>query len=131
MWKHYFVFSSVGKTRAHLGNEKFKLLRVVLILIHKRDINANTCNHWWASDLSHDSLYRLSTCSNRLIRSIPSFDISCHGSGGYINAAFLIWSAISSSSLKGNVPLRLQYDTKYFSNHMLTLRIGKIRLDTN
>ena len=38
---------------------------------------------------------------------LPSADTSAHGLGGYIKAAFLIWSAISSSSLNGNVPLRL------------------------
>ena len=39
---------------------------------------------------------------------LPSGEISFQGLGGYINAAFCIWSAISSSSLKGKVPLRLE-----------------------
>ncbi len=53
---------------------------------------------------------------------IPSGEISFQGVGGYINAAFWIWSEISSSSLNGNVPLRLQ-ENKYlpikWSNLML------------
>ena len=47
---------------------------------------------------------------------LPSADTSAHGLGGYIKAAFLIWSAISSSSLNGNVPLRLfEKDLKIIS----------------
>ena len=47
---------------------------------------------------------------------LPSADTSAHGLGGYIKAAFLIWSAISSSSLNGNVPLRLfENDLKIIS----------------
>ncbi len=38
----------------------------------------------------------------------PSDEAVAQGSGGNMNAALWIWSAISSSSLKGNVPLRLQ-----------------------
>ena len=42
------------------------------------------------------------------IGSAPSLEISFHGFVGNMNAAFWIWSTMSSSSLNGNVPLRLQ-----------------------
>ena len=48
---------------------------------------------------------------------IPSFETVSQGSGGNMNAAFWIWSAISSSSLNGNVPLRLHVEWE----HGLTL----------
>lgn len=38
---------------------------------------------------------------------LPSREISFHGLGGYMKAAFWIWSCMSSSSLNGKVPLRL------------------------
>ena len=38
----------------------------------------------------------------------PSLEMLAQGSGGYMNAAFCIWSVISSSSLNGNVPLKLR-----------------------
>ena len=37
----------------------------------------------------------------------PSLDKVFHGLGGYMNEAFVICSTISSSSLKGKVPLKL------------------------
>lgn len=37
-----------------------------------------------------------------------SCEISAHGLGGYMKAAFLIWSEMSSSSLNGKVPLTLK-----------------------
>ncbi|TNN45685.1 hypothetical protein EYF80_044114 [Liparis tanakae] len=40
---------------------------------------------------------------------LPSLEICFQGLGGYMKAALWIWSLISSSSLKGNVPLRLTY----------------------
>lgn len=40
---------------------------------------------------------------------LPSVEISFQGIGGYMKAAFWIWSLMSSSSLKGKVPLRLTY----------------------
>ncbi len=39
----------------------------------------------------------------------PSGEICFHGLGGYMKAALWIWSLMSSSSLKGKVPLRLTY----------------------
>ena len=45
-------------------------------------------------------------------KNLLDIDISFHGLGGYIKAAFFIWSAISSSSLNGKVPLTLnEYKT--------------------
>ena len=40
---------------------------------------------------------------------LPSGEICFQGLGGYMKAALWIWSLISSSSLKGKVPLRLTY----------------------
>ena len=45
-------------------------------------------------------------------KNLLDIDISFHGLGGYIKAASFIWSAISSSSLNGKVPLTLnEYKT--------------------
>lgn len=40
---------------------------------------------------------------------LPSLEICFQGLGGYMKAALWIWSLMSSSSLNGNVPLRLTY----------------------
>ncbi len=40
---------------------------------------------------------------------VPSGENCFHGLGGYMKAALWIWSLMSSSSLKGKVPLRLTY----------------------
>lgn len=43
------------------------------------------------------------------VNTLPADDISFQGFGGYMKAAFWICSLISSSSLNGNVPLKLTY----------------------
>ena len=53
----------------------------------------------------------------------PSLVTVSQGSGGNMKAALWIWSAISSSSLKGKVPLRLHTQTG--GNH--DNRMGKIK----
>lgn len=45
----------------------------------------------------------------------PSWETFFQGWGGYMKAAFWIWSLISSSSLNGKVPLRLQRKTHWVS----------------
>ena len=42
---------------------------------------------------------------------LPSWESSFQGMAGYIKDAFWIWSLISSSSLNGNVPLKLKTTT--------------------
>lgn len=54
---------------------------------------------------------------------IPSCETFFQGWGGYIKAAFWIWSLMSSSSLKGNVPLRLT--TRNTNHFKTTLMIRK------
>ena len=54
---------------------------------------------------------------------LPSLVTVSQGSGGNMKAALWIWSAISSSSLKGKVPLRLHVQTgDNHDNKMTTLR---------
>lgn len=49
----------------------------------------------------------------------PSLVIVSHGSGGNMKAALCIWSAISSSSLNGKVPLRLHTETESSHNNRM------------
>lgn len=53
---------------------------------------------------------------------LPSAEMSFQGAGGYMKAAFWIWSFMSSSSLKGKVPLRLTY-TMTPTDHMSKERL--------
>ena len=53
----------------------------------------------------------------------PSVEISLQGFAGYMKPAFWIWSEISSSSLNGNVPLRLKRN-----HHINKLQVNDIQL---
>lgn len=56
-----------------------------------------------------DHCFLIAITKNKLVLTvnIPSEVTFFHGFGGYMKAAFWIWSWMSSSSLNGNVPLRL------------------------
>lgn len=58
---------------------------------------------------------------------LPSWDTFFQGWGGYMKAAFWIWSLISSSSLKGNVPLRLRFHSRYRKQKQFGFKTGRKR----
>ncbi len=60
-----------------------------------------------------DPVIHVCTLTVQVCSYIPCCEISFQGLGGYMKAAFWIWSAISSSSLNGNVPLRLKTPTNH------------------
>ena len=73
-----------------------------------------TCNNFPMRSIARggnrkkeEKYYHSNKHSPIFFHQVPSCEMKDQGSGGNMNAALWIWSTISSSSLKGKVPLKL------------------------
>ena len=81
--------------------------RVALALLHLQQVGdqVDRCDDKKQNQNSRQPSVDWSHRDEPALWPLPSEEISFHGLGGYMKAAFWIWSLMSSSSLKGKVPV--------------------------